>query len=503
MPTRQELARATLARDDFYTYCLAVHEVTLAPHMKWWVDILQSQKPEHKKVAIAAPPEFWKSRVTRMFIEWSIGRNPEWSRLLAMNTDAQATKQLRSVQETIVNNEMFKLTFPGIKPDYTRGWNQHALFVKRDNAARPEPTLQASGVRGAIQGSHFEEIYTDDVTDQTDVGSPTEMRNQRQWVKGVLYDRFRRDKDEQPIGHWFAIFTRWGEADLWKTFTDPLDAESPDGGLAFTPILAPAVRSDGKEWPWGGQLLWPDEYSDSRLNHIRQIKGSQLYTMTYLCDPSAMGGNILPINRINRFDLAHAPEPEFVLHSWDIATGDSGDASWTVMEEWCKFNRGFMLTHVHRERLTPSKKLNLIYQYRNDRMPNIVLIEDRGPGKEVIQEIEARDTDAMPQLRKTDPKGYGDKVARARAQQSVFERGLIWVPESAPWLADWLDEVSAFPASAFDDQVDAASQALAYMRTEMLPSSASRGPRSWMNRSNEREDDRTTLPPPRRRLRVM
>ncbi|MDA0232290.1 MAG: phage terminase large subunit, partial [Chloroflexi bacterium] len=173
-------------------------------------------------------------------------------------------------------------------------------------------------------------------------------------------------------------------------------------------------------------------------------------------------------------------------------------------QEGSKFNRGFMITHVHRERLTPSKKLNLIYQYRNDRMPNIVLIEDRGPGKEVIQEIESRDTDAMPQLRKTDPKGYGDKVARARAQQSVFERGLIWVPEHAPWVADFLDEVSSFPASAFDDQVDALSQALAYMRTEMLPSSASDGPRSWMNRSNQREDDRTAPPPPPgRRLRVM
>jgi len=494
MPTRQEIARSILARDDFYTYCLAVHNVTLAPHMKWWVEILQSEKPEHKKVAISAPPEFWKSRVTRMFIEWSIGRNPEWARLLAMNTDAQATKQLRSVQNTITANPMYKLTFPHIKPDMARGWNQHVLYVVRENSARPEPTLMASGVRGAIQGAHFEEIYTDDVTDQSDVSSETEMRNQREWVKGVLWDRFRRDKDEQPIGHWFAIFTRWGDNDLWNTFTSEPDANSPDGGLGFTPIMAPAKRSDGQEWPWGGDLLWADEYSHSRLETIRAIKGSQLYTMTYLCDPSAMGGSILPINRINRFDLAHPPECDFFLQSWDIASGDSNDSSWTVMEEWGRFARGFALLHVHRERLRPSQTLNLIYQYRDDRYPNVVLIEDRGQGQATISEIESQDTPSLSQLRTTDPKGWGDKVMRARAQQTLFENGMIWVPERAPWLADWLDEVAGFPAAAFDDQVDAMSQALAYMRGERLPTRSSGRPVSWMNRSAG--DDRP--PQPRR-----
>lgn len=491
MPTRQDLARAHLARDDFYAYCLSVHGVQLAEHMKEWVRILQSEKPEHKKVAIAAPPEFWKSRVLRMFIEWSIGRNPEWCRLLAMNTDAQAIKQLKSVQDTITKNEQYKLTFPNIKPHYEKGWNQHVAYIHRENSARPEPTLMATGKRGAIQGSHFEEIYTDDVTDPEDIYSDSEMNKQRQWVKGMLWDRFRRDKDEIPVGHWFAIFTRWGDNDLWRTFTEDPDPTSPDGGLGFTGIHMPAQRSDGEQYAWGGDLLWPEEYSVSRLETIRSIKGSDLYTMTYLCDPSAMGGNIIPVDRINRYDPLYPPEHDFVLHSWDFASGDSSDASWTVMQEWSRFGQGFMLTHSYRKRMRPSEKLNMVFQLRNDRRPNVVLIENRGPGMEVVQEIEGLDTPPMPELRLTDPKGFGDKTARARSQQSVFESGMVWVPEKAPWLADYLDELKAFPGGAFDDQVDATTQALAWMRGERLPSRSTGQPVSWMN--SRRTEHRPTV----------
>jgi hypothetical protein len=42
----------------------------------------------------------------------------------------------------------------------------------------------------------------------------------------------------------------------------------------------------------------------------------------------------------------------------------------------------------------------------------------------------------------------------------------VLLPEAAPWLADFLDEVSAFPAGAHDDQVDALTQVLNFVRAE-------------------------------------
>ncbi|WP_029652000.1 phage terminase large subunit, partial [Methylocystis sp. SB2] len=56
-----------------------------------------------------------------------------------------------------------------------------------------------------------------------------------------------------------------------------------------------------------------------------------------------------------------------------------------------------------------------------------------------------------------------DKLARLLAQAARFEAGQVHLPESAPWLATYLNELLGFPNSTHDDQVDATSQALNWL----------------------------------------
>jgi len=51
----------------------------------------------------------------------------------------------------------------------------------------------------------------------------------------------------------------------------------------------------------------------------------------------------------------------------------------------------------------------------------------------------------------------------------VIESGVVHLPESAPWLADFLDEVINFPASKHSDQVDSMSQFLDWVRHRRHP----------------------------------
>jgi hypothetical protein len=39
----------------------------------------------------------------------------------------------------------------------------------------------------------------------------------------------------------------------------------------------------------------------------------------------------------------------------------------------------------------------------------------------------------------------------------------VWLPKDAPWLGEYLDQWTAFPAAAHDDMVDSSSQALSHM----------------------------------------
>ena len=64
-------------------------------------------------------------------------------------------------------------------------------------------------------------------------------------------------------------------------------------------------------------------------------------------------------------------------------------------------------------------------------------------------------------------KPLGDKQTRLFAQQAVFESGRIKFPQEAYWLVECIRELSAFPYAKHDDQVDAMTQALGFMRERL------------------------------------
>ena len=57
-------------------------------------------------------------------------------------------------------------------------------------------------------------------------------------------------------------------------------------------------------------------------------------------------------------------------------------------------------------------------------------------------------------------KPTADKVMRIYAHTARIEAGCVHLPCRAPWLDEFRRELMAFPASKYDDQVDALSQAL-------------------------------------------
>ena len=57
----------------------------------------------------------------------------------------------------------------------------------------------------------------------------------------------------------------------------------------------------------------------------------------------------------------------------------------------------------------------------------------------------------------------GGKIARVHAVSPAIESGHVFLPRNAPWLEEYLDEWSVFPAGAHDDMVDSSTQALSYL----------------------------------------
>jgi predicted phage terminase large subunit-like protein len=91
--------------------------------------------------------------------------------------------------------------------------------------------------------------------------------------------------------------------------------------------------------------------------------------------------------------------------------------------------------------------------------PHAILIEDKASGQSLLQELKLATRFPFLPI-----KVDGDKRARAEAVTPLFEAGRIFVPESAPWLDTYLDELAVFPAGTHDDAVDSTTQALNYLR---------------------------------------
>jgi phage terminase large subunit-like protein len=55
---------------------------------------------------------------------------------------------------------------------------------------------------------------------------------------------------------------------------------------------------------------------------------------------------------------------------------------------------------------------------------------------------------------------------RLHAESGKIEQGDVWLPRRAPWLADYVAELTSFPRCKHDDQVDATAQALHWIGEE-------------------------------------
>jgi predicted phage terminase large subunit-like protein len=91
-----------------------------------------------------------------------------------------------------------------------------------------------------------------------------------------------------------------------------------------------------------------------------------------------------------------------------------------------------------------------------------VLVEDKSSGIALIQDLKESQIYSITAI-----KPEGDKLTRLFAHAGVFESGRALLPIKASWLTEFIHELTYFPSTKFDDQVDSTSQALKFMKDRM------------------------------------
>lgn len=173
-------------------------------------------------------------------------------------------------------------------------------------------------------------------------------------------------------------------------------------------------------------------------------------------------GNVIKLEWFRRY----RGEPDGVVaivQSWDTGIKPNQVNDPSVCTTWAVTRTGAYLLNVFRERLAfPDLKRKAIELHALWN-PTHVLIEDKGSGQSLIQEL--RDSTAIPCV-PIEP--VGDKVSRMIGATGPIEAGKVFLPESAPWLQAYEGELSIFPLAPHDDQVDSTSQFINWARTSLI-----------------------------------
>ncbi len=416
-----------------------------AAHIRILAARLQAvERGEIERLIIAMPPRHGKSYMTtELFPAWFLGRRPGGFIISAACTQELSDRFGRSVRNLMIDPR-FSAVFPNSR-------------LSDDSSAVSRFSTRAGGEYfgigrgGAVVGRGADLLIIDDpIRDAQEAGSANIRSQLHQWYSEVAYTRLH------PGAGVIIISTRWHEDDLvgW------LLREHREEGWRVLSLPATAERDEG--WRKEGEPLWPERYSTETLQQIRTQIGGAAFASQYQQRPAPAGGAIFRREWWQYFSTPPAELSRIVL-SLDCAFKGNAGNDYSAATIWGESKAGFFLLFAVRGRWEFPELKRRIFLLASEWRPHTILIEDAASGQSAIQEL--RDT-SLPIL---PVKPLSGKVERANAVTPIVESGRVFLPAAAGWLADFLDEMSAFPAAAHDDFVDSATQALNYLRRNSIP----------------------------------
>jgi predicted phage terminase large subunit-like protein len=217
-----------------------------------------------------------------------------------------------------------------------------------------------------------------------------------------------------------------------------------------------------------GELLWPSRFDEAFVAGERKRLGPYGYSGQHQQSPTPAEGGVIPVAAFKRFKLlddetvvawAHQTF-DYIICAWDTAQKEKDMNDPWAGGVWGKLPTGqrYLLEVVRRRMGYPDGK-RAVKELAAKWRPHVTVIEDKSTGSSLIQELPNEGVACLGQL------PVGDKVMRASVESPAIHAGMVYIPEEAPWLHDYLTEAGAFP-NATKDQIDMTSVALRHLREQ-------------------------------------
>jgi predicted phage terminase large subunit-like protein len=224
---------------------------------------------------------------------------------------------------------------------------------------------------------------------------------------------------------------------------------------------------------YGGTRLGQQELDGEWLEAIEGDMLKRAWWRYY--DPDLVGGRAkkgIQVDRLPRFTM--------VLLSVDTPLKDKETSDYVALQAWGVIGADRYLLDSRVERLSYDQAKRAIVEMAQTmrrtftRCQHRTLIENAGYGVELIVDLQR----TIGSIHKISPGAQGNKTMRALAASSDLETGNCFLPgyqatdlsgpdpaRTQAWVINFIDECAIFDNGEHDDQVDAWSQAMNWLRS--------------------------------------
>lgn len=417
----------------------------------WHIELIAeyleaARRGEITRLIINMPPRALKSVcVSVAWPAWILGHAPE-SRIMAASYASSLAVKHSIDCRNVMESDWYGALFPHTVMAYDQ--NEKSRFMTSRRGFR-----LATSVDGATTGEGGNFLILDDPISPMQAMSAAGREHVNAWFDHTFASRLN-DKRKGVI---VLVMQRLHEDDLsgyllkkggWVHLCLPAVAQE-DSVLRFG-----RVRAERKL----GEALHAQREDLALIERAKVELGSRAFAAQYLQQPLREENGMVRRSWFRRYK--DAPRSfDRVVQSWDTAikSGQHHDASVCLTFGEIGTQVYLLDAKVMRHEYPELKRMFMAMAAQWQ--PQAILVEDRASGQQLLQDVR-RETHlpviAMQPMQ--------DKVTRFAAVSALIEAGRLRLPEQAVWLAGFEGEVLTFPEGGHDDQVDALSQYLDWLR---------------------------------------
>jgi predicted phage terminase large subunit-like protein len=422
----------------------------------WHIEVIAAKlaavrEGKVRRLIINLPPRHLKSLMASVaFPAWCLGHDQSAQILCVSYAQDLADKLARDCRSIMIS-PWYRRIFPTRLAPYRQAVQE---FVTTRQGYR-----LATSTGGVLTGRGADFILIDDPLKPDEALSEAQRKTANDWFSHTLYSRL----NDKRCGTIVIIMQRLHEDDL----VGHVLAQEPWEVVCF-PAIADADEVHRIETIWGprcfrrgqGKALHPAREPLDTLERIRRTIGEYNFAGQYQQSPAPLGGGLVKVEWFKRYREDEPPERfDNIVQSWDTANKATELSDFSVCTTWGIKGKNLFLLGVFRRRLEYPALKRAVREQQNLFEANAVLIEDKASGTQLIQELIAEGCHGITRYQPD-----CEKIMRLHAQTAMIENGFVHIPETSPWLAEYLHEMTVFPKGKHDDQVDSTAQFLDWFK---------------------------------------